>query len=104
MKLFGKHKNISLPDDRTLSEKFRNVLLGDEISEFIVYLKSPWRIIWANFLGGIFRGLGIIIGMTLVIGIIIWLLSQFVNFPLIGNYFKGLLETLEQFSLSNGYR
>ena len=68
------------------------------IAEFIAYLRSPWRIMWHNFLAGIFRGLGIIVGMTVVFGLLIWLLTNLVDFPLIGSYFWELKEMLEVFS------
>jgi hypothetical protein len=104
MNLFGKKKSETNSEDTTITNRVRKALLGDEMSDFITYIKSPWRIVWANFLGGIFRGLGIIIGMTVVIALIIWTLSQMVNFPLIGQFFQDLLDLLQQFSPQNGYR
>ncbi len=80
------------------------VLKGAGLRDFVRYLHSPWRIMWANFLGGIFRGLGIIIGMTLVFAILIWFLGKFVNFPLIGQYFLELKTILESFVPTNAYR
>lgn len=67
-------------------------------SEFIQHLRSPWRIMWTSFLSGIFRGLGIIVGMTIVFALLIWLLGQFVDFPLIGQYFQDIKSLLEQFT------
>jgi len=66
--------------------------------ELIDYMKSPWKVLWVNFLAGIARGVGIVIGMTIVIACILWLLGKFVDFPLIGSYFQDLKETLEKFS------
>jgi hypothetical protein len=68
------------------------------LKEFVEYLYSPWRIIWSNLLAGIFRGLGIIIGMTVVFGLLIWILGKFVNFPLIGEYFLQMKTILEAFA------
>ncbi len=74
------------------------------LRDFVRYLNSPWRIVVNNFFGGIFRGLGIIIGMTLVFAVLIWFLGKFVNFPLIGEYFLDLKMLLETFAPANGYR
>jgi len=56
------------------------------LQEFIRYSSSPWRIIWTNFFAGVFRGLGAIIGASAFIALIIWLLTLFVDIPLIGEY------------------
>lgn len=65
--------------------------------DFIQYLRSPWRIVWSNLLAGIFRGLGILIGMTMIIGLIAWILSQLINFPVIGEYFRIIFEGIKSF-------
>ena len=64
--------------------------------DYVQYMKSPWRIVWTNFLGGIFRGLGIIVGMTIVVSLLLWMIAQMVDFPLIGQFFKDLLDFIEQ--------
>ena len=71
---------------------------------FVNYLHSPWRIIWTNFIAGVFRGLGILVGMTLVVAFIIWLLSSLVDFPLIGQYFKAILELLKEYLPETTYK
>lgn len=68
------------------------------IPEFIDYIRSPWKVLWVNLLSGIARGVGIVIGMTIVIAFILWLLGKFVDFPLIGQYFQDLKETIEKFT------
>jgi len=56
------------------------------LKEFIRYSSSPWRIVWTNFVAGIFRGLGAIIGASVFIAFLIWLLTLFVDAPLVGEY------------------
>lgn len=63
--------------------------------DFINFLQSPKKIMFRNFLAGIFRGVGIVIGMTVVVALIVWTLTQMVDFPLIGQYFQDLLNLLE---------
>lgn len=96
-----REEEVTLGEIRDDFMKVRNILLSTGFSDFVRYLHSPWQIIWSNFLGGIFRGLGIIIGMTLVFAMVIWALTLFVDFPLIGNYFKDLKELLEGYMPSS---
>ena len=56
------------------------------LKEFMRYSSSPWRIVWVNFVAGIFRGLGAVIGASLVIALIVWVLSLFSDMPLVGEY------------------
>jgi len=63
-----------------------------------------------NFFAGIFRGLGILIGMTVVTAILIWAIANVVNFPLIGEslskwlHLSDILVLLEGLSpQNNGY-
>lgn len=69
-----------------------------QVNEFVKYMRSPWRIMWHNFLAGVFRGLGVIVGMTVVFAVLIWFLAGLVDFPVIGQYFSDLKNMLEQFS------
>jgi len=75
----------------------RIVTMFDQVgfSEFVMYLKSPRRIIWWNFVAGMFRGLGIVVGMTIVVAGLVWLMTKMVDFPLIGEYFEDILKILE---------
>ena len=66
--------------------------------DFVNYLSSPGRIIWRNLIAGIFRGLGILIGLTVVIGILVWLFTIFIDIPLLGQYFQQLIDVLEGLS------
>ncbi len=67
-------------------------------TEFMQYLSSPRRILFWNFMAGIAKGLGIVIGMTVVVAIMVWILTQMVDFPLIGEYFQEILELVESFA------
>lgn len=66
--------------------------------EYVQYIKSPWRIIMMSFVGGVFRGLGILVGMTIMVSVLIWFITQLVDFPLIGQYFENLLKVIENLS------
>ncbi len=59
---------------------------NENLKEFIRYSSSPWRLVWTNFVAGVFRGLGAIIGASVFIAGTLWILTKFVDVPLIGEY------------------
>jgi len=104
MKVFKKEpKN---PNDIVAAQKelrqIKKVLDGAGFSDFVRYLRSPWRIMWINFWAGVFRGLGILIGMTVVVALLVWLLTKLVDFPLIGEYFEEMLDAIKLYAPTNG--
>lgn len=104
-----RHQNKNKSYDKKLhriQEDLHALILALEakgFDEFIQYLHSPWRIMWSNFLAGIFKGLGILIGMTIVLGLFIWILSKLVDFPLIGQYFEVLLNYIQSIAPPTAY-
>ena len=56
--------------------------------EYLQYLQSGKRILWINFQAGVAKGLGITVGMTLVLGAFVWITTQLVDLPLVGEYFE----------------
>lgn len=79
-------------DERRVARKVGEVGLDD----FVRYLRSPWRIIWSNLLAGIFRGLGFILGITVVLAIAVYILVQVLgNLPWVGEYFAQIGEFVD---------
>lgn len=54
------------------------------LDEFIEYIRSPWKMLWPNFVAGIARGFGALVWATIVIGLIGWTLAVIIDLPLIG--------------------
>ncbi|MCF7905572.1 DUF5665 domain-containing protein [Candidatus Gracilibacteria bacterium] len=104
MNLFKRSGKEKHEDDKSLADGFRRAVFGNEMADFVRYLRSPWRIMWSNFLGGMFRGLGFVIGVTVVLALLIWFLTKLVDFPLIGSYFQQLLDLIKQYTPQNGIR
>jgi hypothetical protein len=50
----------------------------------------------AAFIKGVLGGVGGVIGATLVIAFLIWILSLFDNVPLIGNFVESIRHTLQK--------
>ena len=76
---------------------------ADNLEYFVSYVSSPWRIIWMNFVAGIFRGLGAIIGASIVIALIIWLLGLFTKIPLLGEYTKEIDQVVSDYVYKTDY-
>jgi hypothetical protein len=57
--------------------------------------KNRLRIYQVNFVRGIFFGLGSVIGGTVVVALIVWILSFFVNLPGIGNSVQNAQQKIE---------
>lgn len=54
------------------------------------------RIYKLNFIRGILFGAGSALGGTIVIAFVVWILSLFVNVPLIGDTFKNAQQSIER--------
>lgn len=61
-----------------------NAIGATGLDEFIDYIRSPWKMLWPNFIAGIARGFGALVGATIVIGIAWWILTMMIDLPLIG--------------------
>lgn len=75
-------------------EKGASSALAEEL--FYDLYKDRKRIYKINFFRGIFFGLGSVLGGTLLIAVLVWLLSLFGNLPVIGEPFRGAQDTIEQ--------
>ena len=52
--------------------------------------KPFWKFALINIAGGIFRGVGYFIGITVVVGLLVWILSWFPFFDRIVSFFNNL--------------
>lgn len=65
------------------------------MEEFIEYIKSPWKMLWPNFIAGIARGFGALVWAALVITIIGWIFSFVIDLPLIGKTLEPYIEKVQ---------
>lgn len=70
---------------------------ADGLANFMVYLSSPWRVIWMNFVAGMFRGFGALVGASILIAALIWVLSLFKEVPLLGTYANDMEVVVESY-------
>lgn len=68
------------------------------MAEYVELLQKPHRLIALNFLAGLFRGLGIVLGATLLVAIMMNFLHQLLilNIPGIGSFVAEIIRIVEQ--------
>lgn len=52
------------------------------------------RIMRMSFVRGLFQGFGAVIGGTILVAVLVWLLSLFGHIPLVGNFAEKLQDTV----------
>ena len=106
-KILKEEKEI-LEEERSLLQslnskigKLATSLERARIDEYTSMLTRPWRFFFFNFLVGIFRGLGIAVGLTLIAAIALYILSKIlvrmVDLPYIGMYIAELVKFVNQY-------
>jgi len=88
------NENSLLPKQiKELSDRLESM----RIAEYIDLLQKPLRIIYLNFLGGVARGLGIVVGATIIFAILIDILSRLIvlNLPVIGDLIVEIMRIVE---------
>lgn len=71
----------------------RRGLLEEMFNDFY---QDRYNIYWMNFIRGIFFGLGSVLGGTLVVAVVLWVLSLFVSLPWIGQSLEQAQQTIQQ--------
>lgn len=68
------------------------------VAEYVELLQKPHRLILLNFVAGLFRGLGIVIGATLLVAIMLNVLQRLLilNIPGIGSFVAEIIRIVEQ--------
>lgn len=61
------------------------------LQEYCAYLAKPGRVFWINFIAGTARGLGFLVGATLIIIVAAFFLEKVLSsIPVVGNFFTWL--------------
>ncbi|MEX0748704.1 MAG: DUF5665 domain-containing protein [Candidatus Saccharimonadales bacterium] len=89
-------KTPSEKDYARLGKTLEKVLL-----QYNLQVTRHWgKFIALSFVRGLFMGLGSIIGATLLVALIVWLLNIFGGLPVFGEWFDALRESIRQSSTS----
>ncbi len=79
-------------------EKLNDTLEEGNIHELSYLLGNKKEMLKRNLIAGIFRGIGIGIGVTLITAILIFVMQKIVtlNIPIIGEYIADIVEIVEK--------
>lgn len=91
-----------LLETTSVMHSFMQSLQSSGFKEYIDYMGRPWYTFWLNFLMGIARGLGFVIGATVIVAIVVWVISSVLTqLPFVGDFFETLKEFLSEENLRN---
>ena len=71
--------------------------------EYLEYLQSGKRIMLTNFKAGVAKGLGLTLGMSVVLGVIAWVLTLMIDLPVIGEYANDVVNYMNEYRESTNY-
>ena len=78
------------------------------LEEFMDYIRSPWKMLWPNFIAGVARGFGALVGASIVIAIIGWSLTLIIDLPLIGQklepYVSNIQSEFKKYTETTNYK
>ncbi len=96
--MFGKNKKEKLNLLEKSIDNLNKTLQEGNVAEWTYIFGSKKEIIKRNLLAGIFRGVGIGIGVTIITAILVILLQKIVtlNIPVIGEYIADIVEIVER--------
>ena len=85
-------------------DKVMDTMTKAGIKEYWTYLSSPKRVFVTNFFAGIARGLGIVLGATVVVSIVVFILGRVLGeIPIVGDFFQWLNSFLEDAIQGNSF-
>lgn len=76
--------------------KLASILERMRLSEYIAMMQQPRRMIFLNFIAGLSRGFGFVLGMTVLVGLALFVLRELVDLPLIGKYIARIVDIVRQ--------
>ena len=94
---------ISIPKTSPDKELVKIFEAGGVV-DYLEYLQSGKRLLWVNFKAGVAKGFGVTIGMTVVVGLLIWTLTMLVDLPLIGEYFSDAQQYVTEYADNTNYK
>nr|WP_106769864.1 DUF5665 domain-containing protein [Paenibacillus faecalis] len=77
-------------------DKIADSLEKADIKNIVENYMSPKKRLITNFTAGLSRGLGMTVGTFIVLGLLGYILSLFVDMPLIGDYIAELQKYINQ--------
>lgn len=78
-------------------EKYLQRLEGLQLAEYLRYVQDRRRFLWTQFLGGLFRGMGMAVGFTILGAVLVIVLKNLAerNLPLIGDFLAQIVSIVQ---------
>ncbi len=91
-----------MKEDRlsNIEERLKDISLKLEkakIADYVEIMNNPKKLLYTNFIGGLARGLGTAIGISVLAAILFYILRQTVNLPWIGQLIAELLNIVDHY-------
>ena len=82
---------------RRYLERLILIIERSRIREYMMLTDSKRRLFLINFVAGLGKGFGQAIGFTILAGLVIYLLSTWVDLPVIGEYIAKLMNIVDKY-------
>lgn len=68
-----------------------------KLSEYVDLVNSPWRLLWINFISGVSRGIGIMMGFAVFGALLVLILNKLIplNIPIIGEFIAEIVKIVQ---------
>lgn len=66
------------------------------LADYALLMGDRKRVFWTNVVAGVGRGIGFTFGFLLLGALFLYILDQFINLPLIGDFIAELLKYIEE--------
>lgn len=85
---------------RTMAKRMEDCLLRLEklqLAEYLRYAQDTRRLIRTQFLGGLFRGLGMAVGFTILGAVLVLALNTLAqhNLPVVGDFLRKIMDIVQ---------
>lgn len=70
----------------------RRQIIEDMFNEYYICRR---KIYWMNFVRGICLGFGTLLGGTVVVALVIWLLGLFTSTPYVGDFIRAIITAIQ---------
>jgi len=97
MKLVKKIEKMAEVDAKKAAEQKEQIELGKKLQAFYDsgYVNRK-QAFWFSFLKGVLGGLGSVVGATVAIALVLWILSGLDQVPFVGHFSESVRETLQR--------
>ncbi|ADC51845.1 MULTISPECIES: DUF5665 domain-containing protein [Alkalihalophilus] len=101
-KLPPKHRSDEKRHDENerfekLLDKLEDMTTNGRLKDMAYHFTDKKEVIKTNLLAGIARGVGLTIGTAIFIGLFIFILTQMISLPIVGEWVAEFLEMVDQY-------